>query len=58
MSAANLTLLLLLLLLLLFDPTLSSSPVVVTTWDFDRAAEAAWQEINRQGASTVDAVEV
>jgi len=38
--------------------TQSQLPIVINTWDFDRAADAAWTVLNEQGASALDALEV
>ncbi len=36
----------------------SNFPLVINTWGFEGATGAAWEEINREGASALDAVEV
>ena len=55
----GMALLLLLLAALLAGPAArASGPIIVSTWNFEGAAEAAWEEINRAGATPIDAVEV
>ncbi len=36
----------------------AQQPIVINTWNFDGAAAAAWEEINKEEATAIDAVEV
>ncbi len=36
----------------------SNVPIVITTWNFKDAADAAWEEINKEGSTALDAIEV